>query len=64
VTGDSCRKTSRLCVNMQVWLYEHTTRFERYEKRTFPSIGSWGDVYHRGRYHTFELVAGIEETEV
>jgi len=45
-------------VNMQVWFYEHSTRFDTYEKRTFPRIGGWGDVYHHGRYDTFELVQG------
>jgi len=51
-------------VNMQVWFYAHTTQFDRYEKRSYPRIASWGDVYHRGRYDAFELVAGIEESEV
>ncbi|KAJ8430269.1 hypothetical protein Cgig2_030668 [Carnegiea gigantea] len=42
----------------------YTTRYEVYEKRTFPRIGSWAKVYHGGRYDAVELVAEIEEHEV
>ena len=47
-----------------VWFYEHTTRYDEYDKKTFPRLASWPEVYHRGRYDAVELVAGIEEHEV
>ncbi|KAJ8426989.1 LOW QUALITY PROTEIN: hypothetical protein Cgig2_033847 [Carnegiea gigantea] len=40
---------------IQVWFYEHTTRFVKQDK---------GSVDHRGRYDAFELVAGIKESEI
>ena len=49
---------------MLVRFYEHTIRFDAYEKPTFPCIASWGDAYHRDRYDAFELVAGIKDYEV
>ena len=47
-----------------MWLYEHTTGFNAYEKLIFPHMAGWGDVYHRGRYDAFELVVGVRESEV
>ena len=35
---------------LQVWLYEHSTRFRVYDKEKFPRIASWLKVDHGGRY--------------
>ncbi|KAJ8428199.1 LOW QUALITY PROTEIN: hypothetical protein Cgig2_031476 [Carnegiea gigantea] len=47
-----------------VWFYEHTIRFDALEKWTFSRIASWFEVYHRGQYDAFELVAGVTENEI
>jgi len=49
---------------LQVWFYEHTTRFAKYDKGMFPRLASWDSVDHGGRYDAFELLAGIKEFEV
>ncbi|KAJ8437549.1 hypothetical protein Cgig2_017902 [Carnegiea gigantea] len=35
---------------IQVWFYEHTTRFANQDKRRFPRIASWARVDHGGAY--------------
>ena len=49
---------------LQVWFYENTTRFAKYDKCMFPGLASWDSVDHGGRYDAFELVAEIKESEV
>ncbi|KAJ8437820.1 hypothetical protein Cgig2_013436 [Carnegiea gigantea] len=43
---------------LQVWFYEHTTRFAKYDKGMFPRLASWTV------YDAFQLVAGIKESEI
>ncbi|KAJ8428612.1 hypothetical protein Cgig2_026157 [Carnegiea gigantea] len=47
-----------------VWFYEHTTRFAKYDKAMFPRLASWDSVDHGGRYDAFELMAGIKESDI
>ncbi|KAJ8435238.1 hypothetical protein Cgig2_015641 [Carnegiea gigantea] len=49
---------------IQVWFYEHTTRFVQHDKCRFPLLASWNNVDHEGRYDAFQLVKGIKESEV
>jgi len=53
---------SFLC--MQVWFYEHTSRFSAQDRKRYPRIASWGRVDHGGRYDATELVEDIKEEEV
>ncbi|KAJ8435603.1 hypothetical protein Cgig2_016427 [Carnegiea gigantea] len=46
-----------------VWFFEHTTQFTKHDKGRFPRLASWDSVDHGGRYDTFQLVAGIKESE-
>ncbi|KAJ8441664.1 hypothetical protein Cgig2_019051 [Carnegiea gigantea] len=44
---------------LQVWFYEHTTRFAKYDKGMFPCLACWDSVDHRGRYDAFELIIPV-----
>ena len=49
---------------LQVWFYEHITRFHVHDKEKFPRTASWPKVDHGGRYDAFELVRDIKESDV
>ena len=49
---------------LQVWFYEHSTRFHVHDKEIFPRITSWAKVDHGGHYDAFKLVQVIKESEV
>ncbi|KAJ8425455.1 LOW QUALITY PROTEIN: hypothetical protein Cgig2_018853 [Carnegiea gigantea] len=52
------------CLLIQVWFYEHTTRFCGQDGQRFPTIASWRKVDHGGMYDATELLAELEESEV
>jgi len=49
---------------LQVWFYEHSTRFHMHDQEKFPRIASWPKVDHGGHHDAFELVRDIKESEV
>ncbi|KAJ8431549.1 hypothetical protein Cgig2_029578 [Carnegiea gigantea] len=51
------------CLLIQVWFYEHTTRFDDQDKKQFPRISSWVKVDNGGRYDADELLRDIKEDE-
>ncbi|KAJ8452610.1 hypothetical protein Cgig2_004946 [Carnegiea gigantea] len=51
------------CLLIQVWFYEHTTRFCGQDGQRFPRITSWRKVDHGGMYDATELLAELEESE-
>ncbi|KAJ8425564.1 hypothetical protein Cgig2_012307 [Carnegiea gigantea] len=52
-----------LCLLIQVWFYEHTTRFSDQDGERFPRIASWRKVDHGGMYDATELLAELEKSE-
>ncbi|KAJ8437695.1 hypothetical protein Cgig2_030717 [Carnegiea gigantea] len=52
-----------LCLLIQIWFYEHTTRFSDQDGEQFPRIASWRKVDHGGMYNVTELLAELEESE-
>ncbi|KAJ8430715.1 LOW QUALITY PROTEIN: hypothetical protein Cgig2_000280 [Carnegiea gigantea] len=53
-----------LCLLIQVWFYEHTTRFSDQDGKRFPRIASWRKVDHGDMYDATELLAELEESEL
>ena len=49
---------------MQVWFYEHTSRFAKQGKSRFSHLTNWDRVDHGGRYDANVLLKDIMEDEV
>ena len=49
---------------MQVWFYEHTSRFGKQGKNRFSHLASWDRVDHGGRYDANMLLKDSMEDEV
>ena len=47
-----------------MWLYEHTTKFDKANDRKVPRICSWASLYQGKKYDAWRLLRSMKDKEV